>query len=89
MNYTKFNRHESMDSETLSEIMDIKKELWKRDDITIDTGIIENMLSGLFDGFLYEDIQLYALELPTDLCSRIIKVYFTCSRFPKSELQVF
>jgi len=87
--FTRFNRHESMDSETLSEIMNIKKELWMRDDINIGTEIIENMICGLFDGYLYEELQILALKLPTDLASRIMKVYFTCSRYPESETQVF
>lgn len=89
MTHTRFNRHESMNSETLSEIMDIKKALWMRDDVTDETDALENMLSGLFDGFLYEELQILALKLPTDLATRIMKVYFTCSRFPKSESQVF
>ena len=90
MNYTRFNRHESMKSETLSEIMDIKGELY-REDINRDSNTrrLENMLSGLFDGFLYEELQILALKLPTDLATRIMKVHFTCSRFPKSESQVF
>jgi len=90
MNYTKFNRHESMNSETLSEIMDIKRELY-REDINRDSNTrrLDNMLSGLFDGFLYEELQILALKLPTDLATRIMKVYFTCSRYPQSETQVF
>jgi hypothetical protein len=83
-NFTRFNRHESMNSETLSEIMDIKRELY-RDDVSKEFNIINlsNMLSGLFDGYLYEEIQLLALELPTDIASSIMKIYSTCSRYTK------
>ena len=90
MNYTRFNRHESMKSETLSEIMDIKRELY-REDIKRESSIrsLENMLCGLFDGYLYEELQIHALKLPTDLAKRVMKVYFECSRYPKSETQVY
>lgn len=79
-----------MDSETLSEIMDIRRELY-REDVKRESEIrsLENMLCGLFDGYLYDEIQILALKLPTDLAARIMKVYFTCSRFPKSETQVY
>ena len=87
MSYSKFNRHENMNAETLSEIMDIKRELITTN-MEVDRRFhFENMLAGLFDGYLYEDIQLYALELPTQLCSRVMKVYDICNRFPKSETQ--
>ena len=60
MSYTRFNRHESMSSETRSEIMAVKKALWMRDDVTIETDTLENMLFGLFDGYLYENLILEA-----------------------------
>jgi cytoplasmic iron level regulating protein YaaA (DUF328/UPF0246 family) len=90
MSYSRFNRHESMDSETLSEIMDIKREFYREDiERNSDIRSLENMLCGLFDGYLYDEIQILALKLPTDLATRIMKVYFTCSRYPKSETQVY
>ena len=90
MSYSRFNRHESMDSETLSEIMDIKREFYREDiERSSDIRSLENMLCGLFDGYLYDEIQILALKLPTDLATRIMKVYFTCSRYPKSETQVY
>ena len=85
MNYTRFNRHESMDSETRTEIMDIIRELRWED----GNSKILNMLYGLFDGYLYDDIQIYALRQPTEIASRIQKVYFTCSRYPESTTQVY
>jgi len=88
MNVTKFNRHVSMNSETLSEIMDIKREI-RNSNMEMDRLFhFENMLAGLFDGFLYEDIQLYALELPTELASKVLRIYDICNKYPKSETQV-
>ena len=82
--FTRFNRHESMNSKTLSDIMDIKRELYREDvSIEFNTMRLENMLSGLFDGYLYEEIQLLALELPTDIASSIMKIYSTCSKYTK------
>ncbi len=90
MSYSRFNRHESMDSETLSEIMDINREFYRKDiERNSDIRSLENMLCGLFDGYLYDKIQILALKLPTDLATRIMKVYFTCSKYPKSETQVY
>lgn len=84
MSITRFNRHESMNDETRSEIMSIIKEL----SFTKETSIhLQNMMYGLFDGYLYEDVQLYALELSTELCSRVMKVYDTCKRYPISKTQ--
>ena len=79
-----------MDSETLSEIMNITREFYREDiERNSDIRSLENMLCGLFDGYLYDEIQILALKLPTDLATRIMKVYFTCSRYPKSETQVY
>lgn len=85
MSYTRFNRHESMDSETRTEIMDIIRELRWED----GNSKIVNMLYGLFDGYLYDEIQIHALKQSTEIASRIMKVYFTCTRYPKSTTQVY
>ena len=83
MSHTKFNRHESMNSETQSEIMSLIKDI-RYVDVEIENEFhLENMLYGMLDGYLYEDVQLYALELPTKLCSRVMKVYNTCNQYPK------
>ena len=87
MNYTKFNRHESMNAETQSEIMSLIREV--RDFESENIMHLENMLYGMFDGYLYEDVQLYALELPTVFCSKVIRVYNICKRYPISETKVF
>jgi hypothetical protein len=74
-----------MNDSTRNEIMDIISELR---DTKLKVPVISdlrNMMSGLFDGYLYSNIQLYALELPTNIASRIMKVYATCNRYDKLE----
>lgn len=51
MSFIRFNRHANMTSETRREIMDILKE------VDFNTGFdLMNMLYGLFDGYLYDDL---------------------------------
>ncbi len=51
MSYIKFDRHANMTSTTRGEIMDILKE------VDFNTGFdLMNMLYGLFDGYLYDDL---------------------------------
>ena len=51
MSYIKFDRHSNMTSTTRGEIMDIIKE------VDFNTGFdLMNMLYGLFDGYLYDDL---------------------------------
>ena len=51
MSYIKFDRHVNMTPTTLGEIMDIIKE------VDFNTGFdLMNMLYGLFDGYLYDDL---------------------------------
>jgi len=51
MSFIRFNRHANMTSETRGEIMDILKE------VDFNTGFdLMNMLYGLFDGYLYDDL---------------------------------
>lgn len=51
MSFDIFNRHANMTSETRDEIMDILKE------VDFNTGFdLMNMLYGLFDGYLYDDL---------------------------------
>lgn len=87
MSYSRFNRHESMDSKTRKEILNIISDL---NSVEIENRFsLKNMLFGLFDGYLYEELQIHALKLPTDLAKRVMKVYFECSRYPKSETQTY
>ncbi len=79
MSYTNFDRHEFMAAETRTEIMAIIRELRDND----HTRNLENMMYGLFDGYLYAEIQIEALQLPTELASRIMRVFDICNRYPK------
>ena len=79
MSYTNFDRHEFMTAETRTEIMSIIRELRDND----HTRNLENMMYGLFDGYLYAEIQIEALQLPTELASRIMRVFDICNRYPK------
>jgi len=88
-NFTKFNRHETMNSDTLTEIMSIKRSLWTREDIKFETSTLENWLFGLMDGYLYENLILEAQKLPVDLYERLTSVYFICKDYPISETKVF
>ena len=51
MSYIRFDRHTNMTSTTRGEILDIIKE------VDYNTGFdLMNMLYGLFDGYLYDDL---------------------------------
>ena len=51
MSFIRFNRHANMTSETRGEIMDIINE------VDFNNGFdLMNMLYGLFDGYLYDDL---------------------------------
>lgn len=51
MSYIRFDRHINMTSTTRGEILDIIKE------VDFNTGFdLMNMLYGLFDGYLYDDL---------------------------------
>ena len=51
MSYIRFDRHTNMTSTTRGEILDIIKE------VDFNTGFdLMNMLYGLFDGYLYDDL---------------------------------
>ena len=79
MSYTNFNRHENMNSETLREIGDILMEVrW-------DSGFdVINMLYGLYDGYLYEDLlPLSKKEFTSEIHSRIENVVNIVSKYPK------
>tara|TARA_B110000858_G_scaffold29263_1_gene31419 strand:+ start:565 stop:837 length:273 start_codon:yes stop_codon:yes gene_type:complete len=81
-NYTRFDRHDHMSSETRNEILSIKREL-SRTDIKHDTDRLENWMFGLFDGYLYNNLILEAQKLPVDLYTRVSDVYFICKDYPE------
>lgn len=99
MSYTQFNRHESMNSETREEIMNLIKEvrLYRYDLQDIDenhenikvTRSIENSLYGLFDGYLYDSLQLNALKCHPYLTAKIVRIYHICSMYPKSQTKIY
>lgn len=61
MNYTNFNRHENMSSETVSEVLNITTNLmFFKGDAACD---LQNYLYGLLDGYLYEGIPVLVKEL--------------------------
>jgi hypothetical protein len=71
MSFIRFNRHANMTSETRGEIMDILKE------VDFNTGFdLMNMLYGLFDGYLYDDLLEVArgANVDTALYNRIKNV---------------
>ena len=79
MSYTKFNRHQNMDRETLFEIGDIINEV--RWDCSFD---LSNELFGLYDGYLYDDVLTLAeKELESNLYNRIKNVINIVSNYPK------
>jgi len=96
MSYTQFNRHESMNSETREEIMNLIKEvrLYRYDlekkskDVNIAASI-ENSLYGLFDGYLYDSLQLNALKCHPYLAAKIVRIYHICSMYPKSQTKIY
>lgn len=86
MTYTNFNRHENMNDETRFEILSLIKEVSYSEEIEDGSSFnIQNKLYGLFDGYLYVDLQIEALKLPTELASKIIRIFDICNRYPKLE----
>jgi hypothetical protein len=75
--YSRFDRHEHMDRDTLFEIGDIIGEV--RWDSSFN---LTNQLYGLYDGYLYDELLINAQDLPKDLFRRIIKVWAVVSKYP-------
>ena len=79
MAHYRFNRHQLFSQEDTSEVLDIIRTV---DNIALDNesfmegafGELTNMLYGLFDGYLYDNILTTAagiVELPMDVIRRI------------------
>lgn len=81
MSYTNFDRHEFMAAETRSDIIEIIRELRDND----SSRNLENMMYGLFDGYLYAEIQVEALQLPTKMASKVMRIFDICNHYPKYE----
>ena len=79
MTYTNFDRHTNMSGETLSEIGSIIRETHFEGGFNL-----VNMLYGLYDGYLYEELlPLAKTKLETSLYQRIENVVNIVSKYPK------
>jgi hypothetical protein len=73
-----------MIEDTRYEIISIIKEISYSDEIEDSLSFnLQNLLYGLFDGYLYEDLQIMALQLQTKLASRVTRIFDTCNQYPK------
>ena len=79
MSYIRFDRHTNMSSETRNEILDIIGE------VDYNTGFdLMNMLYGLFDGYLYDELLPLVTKHPDQLLyNRVKKVVSTVKKYPK------
>jgi hypothetical protein len=67
-----------MSSETRQEILDIIGE------VDFNTGFdLMNMLYGLFDGYLYDDLLSVTKNADNTLYNRVKKVVLTIKKYPK------
>jgi hypothetical protein len=67
-----------MSSETRNEILDIIGE------VDFNTGFdLMNMLYGLFDGYLYDDLLSVTKNADNTLYNRVKKVVLTIKKYPK------
>lgn len=74
MKYSRFDRHEVFEMSDTSFVLDCIQKIDKYD---YDNGGAElaNMLFGLFDGFLYDEIYTYAYEhLPVEMYNNLEKL---------------
>jgi len=79
MSYIRFDRHTNMSSETRQEILDIIGE------VDFNTGFdLMNMLYGLFDGYLYDELLPLVTKHPDGLLyNRVKRVVSTIKKYPK------
>jgi hypothetical protein len=78
--YSLYNRHEHMSAETLSDIMDIIR------DVRFDGSFeLTNMLYGLFDGYLYDEliVEADAADISKETYRKILRVWSVVSKYPK------
>lgn len=90
MHIPKFNRHENMSSETVSEILGIIRDL---QDLECPTRQLENMLCGFFDGYDYTEEIIFSKYLAdvthenVNLGARISVICGIIESYPKYESQ--
>ena len=79
MSYIRFDRHANMNVETLREVGNIYNEVF------IDASFnLTNMLCGLYDGYLYDELLLVARkELDSTLYTRVKKLVSIIKKYPK------
>ena len=79
MSYIRFDRHASMSRETLREIGNIINEAFIEASFNLT-----NMLYGLYDGYLYDDLLSVARkELSNTEYARVKKVVSVIKKYPK------
>ena len=79
MSYIRFDRHANMNVETLREIGNILNEVFIEASFNLT-----NMLYGLYDGYLYDDLLSVAqTELSNTEYARVKKVVSIVKKYPK------
>jgi len=79
MSYIRFDRHANMNVETLREIGNILNEVFIEASFNLS-----NMLYGLYDGYLYDDLLSVARkELSNGEYARVKKVVSVIKKYPK------
>lgn len=85
MSYSRFNRHEHMSHETRRDILELIKDIqFVYLGYSSKGNSIINMLYGLFDGYLYDEliIEVECLKPNLELYNRIIRINTLCSGYP-------
>ena len=86
MEITHFDRHESMNDETRSEILQVIKKLSFSNESSFT---LENYLYGLFDGYDYTSIILNSEDFKKikdkDLIDRLKKILEVVNKYPRVE----
>ena len=89
MQITYFNRHESMNSETRSKILDLINDLYECP-LGHSTIIIQNWLYGSFDGYDYSAVAMNSHELKSVrnvdpvLATKISKIFYMISKYKRT-----
>ena len=78
MSYIRFDRHANMNVETLREIGNIINQAFM--DASFD---LSNMLYGLYDGYLYDDLLSVTKNADNTLYNRVKRVVSTVKKYPK------
>jgi hypothetical protein len=85
MSYSRFNRHEHMSQETRRDILELIKDIqFGYLGYSSKGNSIINMLYGLFDGYLYDELitEVECLKPNLELYNRIIRINTLCSGYP-------